>query len=174
MGSSASITTSALISKGINSFSSGYIESSAYEAEASFKQTMANINADIAEMQAEDALRRGKLDVQRHRKNVKQFVGSQRAALAAQGIEVNDNTALELQTESEIYGEIDALTIKNNAYREAWGYKVQALDYTNQGALAKIQGSFGSTSSILSGGIGAISNFAQAGYTYFSNRNKDK
>ncbi len=97
---------------------------------------IAGINARIADMQADDALRRGEKDEKRHRLDVKKFIGSQRVALAAQGIEVDSGTALELQEETAGLGELDALTIRNNAAREAWGYRVQAQDATYRGEIA--------------------------------------
>jgi hypothetical protein len=35
-------------------------------------------------------------------------------------------------------GELDALTIRNNAAREAWGYRVQATNYRQSASLTKM------------------------------------
>lgn len=93
----------------------------------------ADLNAGIDEFnsrvyvgQAKDALTRGKDTEDRFRKSIKGFIGSQRAAYAAQGIDVASGSSVEVQADTAKQGELDALTIRTNAAREAWGYRVQA------------------------------------------------
>jgi hypothetical protein len=101
-----------------------------------YHQRLAEWNANLAERQAADAVARGAKAEQRHRQGVKGLVGAQRAALAAQGIEINDGSALDVQADTVQLGELDALTLRNNAAREAWGYKAQASDERQRGIMA--------------------------------------
>ena len=111
-------------------------ESDQIDAESELIASQARINAAYAEASAEDALLRGDKEAQDYRSKINQFVGTQRASIAANNIEVGSGTAAQLQDDTLRQGEIDLLTIKNNAYREAWGFETQANNITNN---ARIQ-----------------------------------
>lgn len=109
-----------------------YQQSEAIKAKAEVDRELAQANKEMAEFKAKDAIDRGRDEENRFRKNIKRVIGSQRAALAAQGIELDEGSALAIQEDTAVIGEIDALTIRNNARREAWGYKSQALSMNFQ------------------------------------------
>lgn len=129
-------------------------------AYSSYQQAKANklvaeSNRRIAEMKARDALKRGHETEARSRQSNRKTIGSQRAALAAQGIRVDYGSAADIQTETANIGELDALTIKNNALREAFGYTTQGQDASMQGRLAYQSGITQSMDTLLTGGIKA-------------------
>lgn len=93
-------------------------------------------NAGIADIQAADATRRGTLDANNLNSQTRQLAGSQRATLAASGVDVNSGTAAAIVDETYILGERDATTIRNNAALEAFGFQTQAADLRQQGAMA--------------------------------------
>lgn len=103
-------------------------------------QRLAEANAAVAEIQAADAIQRGEIEEGIHRTKVKGIIGSQRAAFAAAGVDVNSGSAVDVQADSAKFGELDALTIRTNAAREAWGYKVGAEDMRARGKIARNQG----------------------------------
>ena len=106
------------------------------------QSALANYNASVADMQSADAIERGNIEANKQRVNTRRMIGSQRAAMAAQGIDINDadSSAVDVQADTAYLGELDALTIKANAAREAWGYRVQAQDYRTRGAIAEAEG----------------------------------
>lgn len=104
-----------------------------------YNQNLANWNATIADKNATDAERRGQIAANRQRSQTRQTVGAQRAALAAQGLSLDSGTAVDLQADTSYFGELDALTIRNNAAREAWGYTSQATDLRAQGRQVRSQ-----------------------------------
>lgn len=108
------------------------------EAAGKYEQKVFETNAEVADMQAQDAIARGREAEMRQRRAGHRLIGSQRAALAAQGIEVDSGSALDVQKDTAGLSELDALTIRNNAAREAWGFTVQAMDLRNQGRLARM------------------------------------
>lgn len=110
------------------------------ESQGTYEKSVYDQNAKYAEQQAADAVDIGQEAEYRHRAGVRGLVGSQRAASAAQGIEIDSGSALDVQLESVGIGELDALTIRNNAAREAWGYKVEAADLRNRGKMAQFAG----------------------------------
>lgn len=99
------------------------------EQEAANSQAdLADANANIADLQAADAIQRGAQEEQRFRSLVRGAIGAQRAGFAASNIDVGQGSAVDVQADAATLGELDALTIRTNAAREAWGYKVQAFD----------------------------------------------
>lgn len=109
-------------------------------------------NAQIAEIQAQDAIARGKVEEKRARRTTEQVIGAQRTGFAGQGVDVNRGSALDVQADAAYLGELDALTIRNNAAKEAWGYRMQADDMRFQGKVAKQEGQFGAFKTILGAG----------------------
>jgi hypothetical protein len=161
MGAMMAISAGA---QGLNSISSGISQSASARAQGDFQKQQYDTNARLADLNASDAIARGEVDAGKHEAQTRGLAGSQRAALAAQGIDVDSGSAADVQKDTATLGALDATTIKNNAWREAWGYKVQAANSTAQGAMAKSAGDFSATSSLLTGGMNAVSSFGRAGY----------
>ena len=128
------------------------------EGQAARRQGMAENslyqqNAAFADVQAADALSRGNVEESQARGDTRRLMGSQRAALAAQGIDIGDGSAGDILDESNALGELDALTIRNNARREAWGYQVQAWDLRTQGRNARDAGKAARSGARLQAGV---------------------
>lgn len=86
--------------------------------------------------QANDALLRGTIEEARYRRQIAQIVGAQKASFGQRSVAV-EGTALDLLADTAQIGEEDALTIRNNAAREAWGYRNQASEASRWGANQK-------------------------------------
>lgn len=91
-----------------------------------YQAQVADNNAQIAEWQAKDSIQRGQTEEQNQRLKTASTYGSQRAALAANGVVLSEGSALDVLTTTKYLGERDALTVRDNALKEAWGYKNQA------------------------------------------------
>lgn len=139
-------------------------QGSARQQQYDFASSMYDANAGIARLQSQDALERGRLLEQRHRIDTRRLIGDQRAYMAAQGIDVNRDSALDVQADTAAMGELDALTIRNNAVREAWGYEVQGMNYANQSQLYGAAGDTAMAGSILTSGIKALDILGQSGF----------
>lgn len=118
---------------------------------------VAKTNAGISERAGRDAVKRGDIDADEQRQQTGQLIGAQRTAFAANGVDVNSGSAGQVQNDAAALGELDALTLVNNAAREAYGYQVQAMDQRQQGKLAKYQGKMDAIGSILGGAEKAAS-----------------
>lgn len=128
--------------------------------QGAFQEAMAEQNASYKEAAAQDAERRGAVEADRYRRQVGQLIGSQRTGFAANGIDVNSGTAAEIQDDTAAFGEFDALTIANNAAREAWGYRVGAQNDLMNGRMAQSNARSAATGSILGGVGSAFGSFA--------------
>jgi hypothetical protein len=145
----------------------GEAEQQAKEAEGQ----LADYNASVAQLQAQDAVARGAQEESRFRSGVRGLAGSQKAGFAAGNVDVGFGSAVDVQADTAFLGELDALTIRTNAAREAWGYKVQAEDLTRRGQIARMEGAqareagkaaksgsrWATAGSILEGASGAVS-----------------
>lgn len=116
--------------------------------------SIAKFNAGLADMQAQDAIARGAENEQALRRQGRQVAGAQRAALAGQGVDVNDvnGTAGQLQVDTQLAVEEDARRIRANAMREAFGYRVGAISTRLQGQQAQIGGYQQATGTLLTSG----------------------
>lgn len=147
----------------LSTFGQTYSASQAQGAEADYRRSQLELNRQMADIQAKDAIARGDREAEALRARTKKLIGSQRAALAAQGIEVGSGSALDVQADTAALGAVDELTIRNNAWREAFGYRTQALGFGSQGALAALAARNQQRQTILTGGLnfatGAIKDY---------------
>ena len=127
---------------------------SAYQAneQGKYQEQVAKNNAITQDRMAVDAERRGEVEEANHRLKVAQMKSSQRAKQGATGAEVNTGSAALLQQDTAEMGELDALTIRSNAQREAWGYRAGATNSRAQGKLDKMRGRSNAVGTLLTGG----------------------
>jgi hypothetical protein len=121
----------------------GRAERQAAEAQRRAAESAAALldyNAAVAELQAQDALERGAEAEARFRERIRLTIGAQRAGVAAQQIDVGYGSAVDVQADAALLGELDALQIRQNAAREAWGYRVQAFDLRARGRITRQEG----------------------------------
>jgi hypothetical protein len=137
---------------------SGVAAYSSYES-GQAQKALANTNARLADEQAADSTRRGQIEEDRRRALTRQQLGAQRVALGANNVVSSTGTPLGLLAETAEYGELDALTIRNNAAREAFGYKVEAGNSRTRGRIASREGTLGAFSTILGGGAQAYGSY---------------
>lgn len=130
---------------------------------ARFNSKVADMNAEIAERQARDALERGKLEEQKKRTQVQQVLGRQKAAMAANGVDVGFGSPLDTLVDTATLGEVDALTIRSNAAREAYDYRVRGANGRAQAGLDRMNadasetaGYLGAAGTLLTGGAKAF------------------
>ena len=102
-------------------------------------QVAAN-NADIARQQATLAIQNGQTREQTQQLKTGQIYGAQRAAMAANGIDLGEGSATDMLATTRFMGDRDALTIRDDAARSAWAARVQAASYDSQGSLMRAQG----------------------------------
>ena len=106
----------------LNSRQSSYIG----EINATQALRVGEINARLAEMAAETEQTRGQIEYGSFTLKKGRLKSSQRANLAANGVDLGEGSAAESLVSTDIMGEIDGQTIISNAVRTAWGYQTQA------------------------------------------------
>ena len=129
-------------------------------------------NAQFYDIQAQDAIRRGDVEAIKYGQQARKFQGSQKAMLAAQGIDVSSGSALDIQNETSRIAVEDMRNIRNNAWREAFGFKAQAEQANIQGNMAYSTAQVQAKQTMVAGGISSISQGLKgyADYYQYSNR----
>lgn len=159
MGSNA-LLMSSLIRSG-SAVGGSITQANAQRSQAAFTTSQANVNTTLAEIQASDAVQRGDLQAQEKAIQDKRMLGAQRASMGAQGVAVGSGSAADIQKGTLNMSELDQLTIRNNASREAFGYKMQGLNYQGQAKMAALAAQENSKNTILTGGMNAVADLGK-------------
>lgn len=154
------------VSGGIAAYSAH--ETGVAQAQANaYSAAVARNNQEIANQYATAELQKGAVMEQTKRQETAQREGAIRAAAGASGLDVNTGSPLRLQTDTAMLGEEDALTIRNNAERAAYGYRTEGLNYAARaqmndmaGENALRSGSLGMWSSIIGAASSTSSRWA--------------
>lgn len=128
-------------------------EGDTIEQQSAFKRWAYDANSRLANIQAQDSIERGETAVKQVRRGTRKAIGTSRAALAAQGVDVNSGSAADLLEQAEYYGEMDALTVRNNAWMESFGYRSQAVQMGAQGIFSTLAGQNAKKQTALVGNI---------------------
>lgn len=104
------------------------------KATLGYEAAVARNNQTIANYQSDLAVQNGAIAEQNQRLKTASIAGDQRAALAANGVDLGTGSATEVLATTKYMGERDALTIRDNAARQAWAYKNQAAGYGAEAA----------------------------------------
>ncbi len=140
----------------------GFSQYSAYSAVGKAAQNQAEANARLIDKQAAEEIRLGNKQAAEYKKKGKLTQASQKTAMAAQGIEVSSGSALDILLETAEITETDVQTIKNNAWRSAYGMKSQAIETRAQGLFDRASAQAQANSSLITSGLKAAGNFNSA------------
>jgi len=99
--------------------------------QSSTNKKIATNNRIIAEQQAADATKRGETAAQESVRKARAIASAQRAAFAARGVDLS-GTAADIVNQTDFFGQSDAVTSRDNAAREAWGFRARAAGFQGQ------------------------------------------
>lgn len=111
----------------------GRAEASAAKANA---QIAAN-NAELARRERAAAIEAGKEEESSFRQKLRKIQGEQRVGFAASGVSLASGSPADVLTDTAVLGELDALTIRDNAARRAFGFEVEEANYLTEQRLQK-------------------------------------
>lgn len=145
------------------SASGAYNQAQTQKATLGYEAAVADNNAKIADYQARTEQQIGVQQEQAQQLKTANLFGAQRAAMAANGIDLGQGSATDILTGTQFMGERDALTIRDNAARRAWGYNVSAQNYRGEAATERTMGGaigpgMAAATSLLTGAAGLAGN----------------
>lgn len=140
---------------------------------ANYQAQVARNNAVIAEQNASAATAAGHVQAQASgMKNAARVAGI-KAAQAANGVDVNTGSALDVQASERQVGQHDSETVLHNAMLQAYGYRTQATNYRAEAGLQQsradsaIPGAVLSAGGTLLGAAGRIPGFGTSFSDFF-------
>lgn len=144
-GAAAAAVGGSLLAAGAGGALSAY---GAYQQGQVAKQVGRN-NQIMAEYAAQDAQKRAGEESVRIQQKAAQLKGSQRATMAAKGLDLGEGTAAELQDQTDFFGATDAATARSNGNRDAWSARVGGANARAQGDAAARQANLSAFSTVL-------------------------
>lgn len=132
-----------------------FFSASASRDSAKTDAHIALVNARLAELSAQSALQAGQQEEQRSRLRYAALKGTQRAAMAANGVALDSDTPQRVLASTDLMNEVDAQTISTNALRQAWGHRTEATGFRNKALSARARAA-------------GISPFGEAGSTFLT------
>jgi hypothetical protein len=129
-----------------------YESGQANSAAAAYQSAVAANNAQIAQQNSRLDIQAGETASFNQGLKTRAAVGQEKAAQGASGIDVNTGSAPAVRAGTAQMGMLDALTIRSNAAKEAYGQEVQATSDTAQSQLDTMESEQASTA----GDIGAV------------------
>lgn len=131
----------------------GAIQSSrAQAASAKYNAAVAANNAVIAKQNATWAAQAGEAQAGMSQMKTRAAVGSITANQAASGVDLTTGSSLDVRSSARELGELDAISIRSNAAREAYGFETNASSFTAQSQLDRFEARSASTSGYINAG----------------------
>lgn len=115
-------------------------QAKAQQAQYEYQAKVAEENARIAQNNAALERQQGIEEARLQRIKAAQAIGSQETAMAANGIDVTQGTALDVIEDTAAMGELDALQTRYNYERKALAYEAEGNNFKNQANLDIIAG----------------------------------
>lgn len=146
----------------------GVQQAQAQKAAGQAQEAQAKENAKAANTQAQNAILTGQVEEDRRRQQTRAMLAKQRTGFAANNVDMSSGSAADILGDTAAIGEQDALTIRANAAREAWGFKVDANNSMNQGRMANAAAKNAATGTYLT----TAANTATGAYNIYGSRPK--
>lgn len=132
-------------------------------AQGRAQQQAQEYNAVVKEQNARLARQQAGAREEQQRRQTRQLLGQQSAALAQAGIGVGTGSALDIEEQSMVRAELDALTIAYEGDLQASGLLASAEQDRYMGEVAKARGENERTASYISAGASILSGAASYG-----------
>jgi hypothetical protein len=139
-------------------------QGAAAAAQGRAQQQAQQVNAAIKEQNSVAVRQQAGAREEQQRRIARQVLGQQRAALAQAGIGVGFGSALDIEEQSAIRAEYDALAIRYEGEMQATGLLASAQQDLYQGQIARAAGKNAQTASYISAGASLLSGAASYGY----------
>ena len=131
-------------------------------AASDYSSVIAAQNAQIAKQQADLAGAAGDQQVAMQQAKTRATVGAIKAAQAASGIDVNTGSAVDVRSSAAELGQLDAISIRSNAARTAYGYQTQSASDLAQSQLDRFEAKNDRTAGYLNAGTSVLGGVSKA------------
>jgi len=157
---------------GINSAYGAFASARSTKNQLEFQARMSEINARMAESQAQSILLSGERQIGQLTLRAGKVASSQKASQAARGIAMGEGSAAEEIATTHLMKEIDSLTINANAVRQAWAARSQGVNYSNQAMMSEASAS--GISPVSSAGTSLVSSATTVASSWYNSSRSAK
>lgn len=126
--------------------------------QANYAAQVADQNRKIASNQAADSILNTNLEAQRRARQTGQVMGEQQASMAANGVDLNFGTSLDVQRDTAMIGAEDLTQIYKAGNARTQGYDTQGWNFASEAAAQRskakgaiVSGIFGAAGTALGG-----------------------
>lgn len=162
------LATAATIGSTVLGAAGALMQGSAEASQHKYQAQVAQNNAQIAEQNYTSSLLAGNRAESQQKMKVTRLIAGQKADQAANGVDVAVGSAPMVRDSSQAEGDWDALAIRYNAAKQAYGYQVEKTNDLAQADMekraaknAKLKSYIGAASSII-GGAGKLAGNSMA------------
>ena len=160
------VAVAAVAAAAVSAYGS-YESGQAQQAAAKYQSQVEQNNAIIAQQNAQWAAQAGNAQAEQKQLETRAKVGGILASQAAAGIDVNSGSAVDVKSSASELGELDAINIRSNAARTAYGYNVQSSSDQNQSQLDTFEGNADAEAGDIKAG-GSVLSAVGTGYTSYA------
>ena len=154
--------TSALGIGGLTTSALGSIAQGQQQAaSAKYNASVAANNAQIATQNANLIGAEGNANAGVEGQKTRANVGAIKASQAANGIDINSGSAVDVRSSAAELGELNAINIRSQAARAAYGQQTQAASDTAQAALDKQQAGYAAEAGVTQGATTLLSGYGK-------------
>ena len=129
------IASTAISSIGVVTAGVGQAQQYRYQAE------FADQTARLANQQARDSIENTNLEAQRRYREIGQMKGAQTAAMAANGVDLNFGSPVDIQKDTAMIGAEDIAQIYKGGNERTRGFDINAFNYKSQASANRAQAS---------------------------------
>lgn len=133
------IALGAQVAGGLVSAGAAASKSIADKAAFEIQATASETNANLDRVAAGDAIRRGQVESVKSDLRYNQIKGTQIAAMAANGVSLDEGSPLNILTTTDLTAANDADVIAMNAKKEAWGFDIKAMNEDSNAKLLRMR-----------------------------------
>lgn len=160
-----------LVGAGVSAYGQ-YEAGQANSEAASYQAQVAANNAAIAKRNAVMDIQAGEAAAANKGLQTRAAVGTEKATQGAAGVDVNTGSAPNVRAGTEQFGMLDALTIRSNAAKAAYGDQVTATSDLAQSQLDKFESEQASEAGDLGAAGSLLSGVSTVGGNYIKLQNK--
>lgn len=164
----AAVSIAATVAGAGLSYMGAQQQASATSAQMQYNAQVAKNNQTMADQAAVVAQQQGEVQQQQKANQEAVLIGQQKAGFAANGVDVGSETATNLLSDTKAAGELDQLTIANNAARETQGYKNQSINYAGQAGLDEASSQSALTGGALKGAAALVTGAGQVASSWYN------
>lgn len=117
-----------------------FVQGQAAATQASYEAQIAKTNEALANEQAKDSIDRTKVEAQRRQREGAQLAGQQQAAMAANGVDLNFGSAMDVQRDTQMFTNEDVGQIYRGGFEEQRGFLIDAANYRMSEKAQKAKG----------------------------------